>query len=65
MVHHQINGNPDHHYAVGPNAGKTGILVQIQDFDQARVTLNVEEAEHMILLLKAAVAAVIKGPNNP
>lgn len=67
MIHHKIQNNrgKGEHYAVGYstpydfilNDGsfikiKGGILLQVAEDDQARICLTIEEAQHIIELLK-------------
>lgn len=63
MIHHHLE-NDEGHYAVGistPYKGvkkyhKGGILLQIADYhDQTRIKLSIDEANHIIELLKESI----------
>jgi hypothetical protein len=60
MIHHSVADENGAHYAVWLSAVVPRVLVQVQDVygEQARVALALDEAEHLMDLLKTSIAAL-------
>lgn len=62
MIHHYVEHGKSDHYAVGVNAGRSAILLQVDAVgDQARIVLSLAESRHLITLLQNAITEMETG----